>query len=239
MKDEAAAACKPQVSLLFRVVKAELLGMAPRILTLTILSLLHAAFISAAEPAKTVPKTTDDPKDTTVVLGPDFRVGPLTKDMTLLGLKTLFGKAMQTAELDGPEGTTLEGLKVHAGTERELHLVLEQEGDEKYATEAILVGKAWTFTNGLKEGMTVEELQKLNGKPFKLSGFDWDYGGFVTSFEGGALENAGVIIRFSPTGEGYSEKLSGDQTILSTNKLLKTAKAKVTGPLTVNLRTLK
>jgi hypothetical protein len=27
--------------------------------------------------------------------------------------------------------------------------------------------------NGLKSGMTIEEVEKINGKPFKIAGFAW------------------------------------------------------------------
>jgi hypothetical protein len=36
--------------------------------------------------------------------------------------------------------------------------------------------------------MKLGELQKLNGRPFVFNGFDWDYGGVITSWDGGTLE---------------------------------------------------
>jgi hypothetical protein len=36
--------------------------------------------------------------------------------------------------------------------------------------------------------MTLSQLQKLNGRPFLFNGFGWDYGGLVTSWDGGKLE---------------------------------------------------
>jgi len=37
-------------------------------------------------------------------------------------------------------------------------------------------------------GTTLRELERLNGKPFRMFGFWWDYGGEVSSWEGGELE---------------------------------------------------
>ncbi len=46
----------------------------------------------------------------------------------------------------------------------------------------------WEIVNGIKIGVELKELVKLNGKHFSFSGFDWDYGGY-TNFEKGNLES--------------------------------------------------
>ena len=46
----------------------------------------------------------------------------------------------------------------------------------------------WEIDNGIKIGVELKELVKLNGKHFSFSGFDWDYGGY-TNFEKGNLES--------------------------------------------------
>ncbi len=48
-------------------------------------------------------------------------------------------------------------------------------------------GSRWPSFAGIANGMTVQQVEKLNGRTFKLSGFDWDYGGFVTDWRGGQL----------------------------------------------------
>lgn len=45
----------------------------------------------------------------------------------------------------------------------------------------------WKFSNGIRIGTRLKELEKLNGKPFYLYGFSWDGSGLVTTFEDGAL----------------------------------------------------
>ncbi len=173
-----------------------------------------------------------DAKDTTIVIGK--RVGAITHGITLLGLRTLYGaKNVKPAQLDGPEGTTLDGIRLFPGTDRELELIYNQEGDEKIITDVVVVGSAWKFECGLKVGMSIEEVEKINGRPFKVAGFDWDYGGFA-NFEGGKLAR-GVSLRFYPTAEKVSEKLSGDIQIKSTDKLLRAAKPVVQERITVML----
>ena len=56
-------------------------------------------------------------------------------------------------------------------------------------TYLILINKqsTWSAPGGLKLGMTLAELEKLNHKPFKLKGFDKDNNATVSDWDGGAL----------------------------------------------------
>jgi len=42
--------------------------------------------------------------------------------------------------------------------------------------------------DGIGIGTTLKALERLNGRPFQLAGFDFDYSGTVTSWRGGRLE---------------------------------------------------
>jgi hypothetical protein len=170
------------------------------------------------------------PNDTTIVVGE--RVGPIKPPMTPPGLKTAFGlKSLGVVQLDGPEGTTVDGIKIFPGTEKELEVVLETVGQDEWVSEVRILGKAWKFSNGLKAGMTLAEAQKINGRPSRLSGFDWDYGG-CANFQGGK-RGFHVSVRFSPTGESYSEKIAGDVQIRSDDKTRLAAEPIVTAPISV------
>ena len=51
-----------------------------------------------------------------------------------------------------------------------------------------ITGKStWSGPGGLRLGLTLEELEKLNHKPFKLKGFDKDNVATVSDWDGGAL----------------------------------------------------
>ena len=97
-----------------------------------------------------------------------------------------------------------------------------------------VVGTAWKFDNGLKAGMTIAEVEKINGKPFKIAGFEWDYGGYA-NFEGGKLAGK-VSIRFNPSTENVPEYLSGDKQLSSTDKQLRAAKPLVEEGISVFMR---
>jgi hypothetical protein len=45
----------------------------------------------------------------------------------------------------------------------------------------------WTAPKGLKLGLPLAAIEKLNGKPFKLKGFDKENSSTITDWDGGAL----------------------------------------------------
>jgi hypothetical protein len=45
----------------------------------------------------------------------------------------------------------------------------------------------WKTVHNISLGTSLKELERLNGRPFHLSGFGWDYSGTVMSWDKGAL----------------------------------------------------
>jgi hypothetical protein len=83
--------------------------------------------------------------------------------------------------------------------------------------------------HGVRTGMSVDEVVAINGAPFTIGGFWWDYGGYAT-IDTGKLANIGdgcyVWMRFSPA-EDYPAstdvtEIAGDRQIPTTEPLLKT-----------------
>jgi hypothetical protein len=62
--------------------------------------------------------------------------------------------------------------------------------------------------------MTLGHLQRLNGRPFLFNGFEWDFGGVVTSWEGGRLEKRwpGAKEHVVVCKGDYPDRLTGDGT---------------------------
>jgi hypothetical protein len=52
----------------------------------------------------------------------------------------------------------------------------------------------WGSSSGVRLGMTLKELEELNGKPFQFSGIGWDYGGGISGWDGGKLDKASIGI---------------------------------------------
>jgi hypothetical protein len=45
----------------------------------------------------------------------------------------------------------------------------------------------WKTVHNISLGTSLKDLEKLNGRPFHLTGFGWDYSGTLTSWDNGAL----------------------------------------------------
>ena len=93
-------------------------------------------------------------------------------------------------------------------------------------------GNRWTIAPGVRVGTPMAEIERLNGKPFTFSGFDWDYGGDVQSYDGGRLDaiwSADTIhasAEFTlPEGASLSDaemkQVIGDQTVRSDNPIVR------------------
>lgn len=70
----------------------------------------------------------------------------------------------------------------------------------------------WRTPQGLTVGLDLAQVERLNRRPFQLSGFGWDYGGTTTSWSGGVLAQAElpsctVWARFA-TGDRLTEEES-------------------------------
>ncbi len=72
----------------------------------------------------------------------------------------------------------------------------------------------WTIAPGIGLGTTLKEIERMNGGPFTVMGFGWDYGGNIVSFRGGKLDHfrrvlPEVFIGLTPT--DYSPKTQSDR----------------------------
>jgi hypothetical protein len=77
--------------------------------------------------------------------------------------------------------------------------------------------------------MPINEVETLNTKPFMLSGFDWDYGGMVTDWQGGAMARlpGGCQMSLIFTPDPHVRELDsvvGEAKFLSNNKDMRAAK---------------
>lgn len=181
-------------------------------------TLVGAVFIALSAPARAA-----EP-DFTIELGK--RVGAVTKNSTLEQLKEAYGaKNVKSADLPGPEGTTIKGVILFEGGKHEMHAVWNEEKLGKEIFDVLLIGPAWVIGGKLKVGASLEDVEAVNGGAFKVGGFDWDLGGYA-SFEGGKLDGK-VMVRFYPSGESH-ESLSGEKQIPTGNKTLRKAKPEVT-----------
>ena len=171
---------------------------------------------------------------------------PIAWDANEETLKAQFGaENIEYKDLGGPEGTEMFGTRVYGKDPKKTFDIVWSDEAKRANPAVINVNQVWSedgetvtvpdwkSAEGIYLGMPIAELEKLNGKPFKLFGFGWDYGGSVISWEGGKLEPAadakcGVSVVLSDTAmDGTPGELQGDTEVMSDDKNMPKAKAQV------------
>jgi hypothetical protein len=136
---------------------------------------------------------TPPPNDWTIV--PGVRVGAITIDTLPGDLRRLFPKeALEEEEIELDEGMLQPGTFVYRKNPSEaLAIVWKGKGPQAHPKEIfVCYGRRrgpcrWQVSGGIKIGTRMAELEAMNGRPFTVSGFGWNYGGNVLSWDGGDL----------------------------------------------------
>lgn len=115
-------------------------------------------------------------------------------DTTLADLRARYGAAA-VAEQSVPlgEGDSEPGAIIHPDDPARRAYVHFVDANPAGSVSAIHVrdpGSNWSGPLGIRIGTTSVELERLNGKPYKFLGFDWDYGGYVSNWADGTLARA-------------------------------------------------
>ena len=128
---------------------------------------------------------------------PGKRVGPITPDFTRADLPRVFGaKNVKEDEIITADGVREQGTRVFADQADSSLAILWQDDDSQAHIRRIIVCEnadashrcRWHTADGLTIGSTLKMLEKINQHEFKVAGFEWGYGGLVTSWEGGRLQ---------------------------------------------------
>jgi hypothetical protein len=149
--------------------------------------------------------------------------GVFNQNATLADFEAAFGKQnVVTGEVPGPEGTTMIATMVYPDDpQRSMQLRWWDEENVKYFA-GLTLAKGDSGPGGVKLGMPIADVQAINGEPFTLLGFFWDYGG-SSGFEAGKLADLPggcfLNIHFYPTldplPEDISNAISGDMELRS------------------------
>ena len=154
--------------------------------------------------------------------------GPFAADSSEARLIEAFGKEnVVTGEVPGPEGSTVLATTIFPNDEAKRIEVGWWDEENLSQLAYFTVPSADTSPQGVKTGMTVKEVESLNGAPFEMQGFWWDYGGYA-NFTGGKLgatdEGCMVSVRFAPAGEYPNDlnvdAISGEVQVPSSEPLL-------------------
>lgn len=122
------------------------------------------------------------------VIRPAKHAGPITHDTTEQDLIRLYGKDnVKRVDVYIGEGETLPGTVLFPDTPKELTI---EWGGLYVAPSRLTITRrdsVWKIDKGIKVGDTLERVEKLNRKAFRLTGFEWDYPGRTVSWEHGKL----------------------------------------------------
>jgi hypothetical protein len=151
--------------------------------------------------------------------------GPFARNASHADLVKAFGSSnVVYRDVEGVDGEPIKASVVYPNDPKaKLQVIWSDEKARRGPTVMVKDQSAWAAANGIRIGTELAEVEKLNGKPFKLSGFDWDYGGHVRDWQGGALSKlqpGGCIlaVRFvhpEDVPEENLAKVTGDVDILS------------------------
>lgn len=158
------------------------------------------------------------------LLVPELRAGDVSRGASEAELRKIFGtRNIQQDKIYLGEGDGENGLVVFsADPVRKLEILLTPG---RMASSVRLRGRKslWKFQNGITLGTTLKELENLNGKPFVMSGYGWDYSGAVIGWNGGRLVDSlpigkSVWMRLNPPNSRWrvltraeNEGLMGDK----------------------------
>jgi hypothetical protein len=157
--------------------------------------------------------------------------GVFAKESTHLKLASAFAsKNIVFGEVDGPDGTKLNASILFPNDPKRRLEVLWQNEAARSGTSLIVITaqSGWTAPKGLHLGMPLAALERLNGKSFKLTGFDKDNFAAVTDWQGGVLEKlpggCKIGIRLSPdpkTSDTARAEVTSDKELQSSDASLR------------------
>jgi hypothetical protein len=135
--------------------------------------------------------------------------GVFSQDTTLAAIEAEFGVGnVMTGEVPGPEGTTMIATTIYPDDPDRTMQVRWWNEANTADIAGVTLAPGDTGPGGVKVGMPIEEVQRINGEPFELFGFYWDYSGFA-AIESGALSDlpggCKLNLRFAPTAEDLSQ----------------------------------
>ena len=153
---------------------------------------------------------------------PGKRAGPITQKTTRADLIRFFGaKNVEDTDIVVSDGGREPGTVVFGdqpGASLSI-LWLDDTADTRVRSIIFCQGLEraekcrWHTDDPVSFGTDLKTLERINGRKFKLNGFDWGYGGLVTSWEGGRLDRLSIpcgrlTLRVDPTAGEPSDQRS-------------------------------
>lgn len=156
--------------------------------------------------------------------------GFFAREATHESIAKAFGKANVTTEAVGiGEGETAPATVLFPRDKARRLEIFWRDVKRKRGIAEIRIGDGalWRTPQGIAVRMSLEEVELVNGKPFTLAGFGWDYGGTSLDWQGGALAvqpgGCRLMLRFDQTAPTDAD-VDGDRDISSDDAGMRSAK---------------
>jgi hypothetical protein len=160
--------------------------------------------------------------------------GVFARDTTHAKLVEAFGRSnVAFLEIDGDRGARVKASVVYPDEwKRRIYVIWHDEKLRRRPAEIrVDFRSGWPTVRGLHVGAELAEVEKINGKTFKMTGFDWDLGGRVSNWQGGALAKipGGCELRFgfnpwADAPDAARDKVSGEKEFLSSDPNMRASK---------------
>lgn len=139
---------------------------------------------------------------------PGVKVGAITSRTSEADLRRIYGsRNVRSGEVGLGEGETVPGTILFPNDpRRRLEIAWKNTRAKKNPDFVQFSGEKsrWQIAPGIGLGTSLKILEQINGRGFKLLGFQWDYSGTVVSWNGGKLarrfgnDGGTVSLRLSP-----------------------------------------
>ncbi|HUT31869.1 MAG TPA: hypothetical protein VNE39_00185 [Planctomycetota bacterium] len=129
---------------------------------------------------------------------------------------------MRRANIELGEGETEEGTVLFPGTPSAVEILWKGAFSHPTCLTISSPGTPWRTSEGITIGTTAEQLGKINGYPFRLTGFCWDYEGRSISWGKGRLPKQ-LQLDFNPTqkvSEADDRAVMGDRIFSSAHPVM-------------------
>lgn len=160
--------------------------------------------------------------------------GPFARDADERKLAQVFGAInVERADISIGEGNTEPGTAIFARDPLKRIDILWHEGYARPNVVIIRNSSTWpvavtVLDKPVANGATLAEIEAMNGKPFTLTGFGWDLGGYTNGWDGGRLDKpvggCNLSLRFEPASDAPGDaldKVNGDVEFLSTDSAVR------------------
>jgi len=149
---------------------------------------------------------------------------PVKKTDTAESLLATYKSYAQVTTIPGAEGTEEKGVVLYGSDpRRRVEVFFYDEAMTEVSLVLVRGDSQWSGPRGLHLESSLADVEGANEKPFKLSGFDWDYGGYVSDFNRGKLAKVkgkcifGVRFGIPENSGPVTDSITGERTLVSTD----------------------